>query len=80
MGVQVRAGAVYATSNGKGILFEFPMVQRGGYGQSGVGRELGLRGLYEYTELKSINFTGFRLEDAISEGEPAAKVTVMNLP
>lgn len=61
---RVRAGAVYATSNGKGLLFEFPQVQRGGYGQSGIGRELGLHGLYEYTELKSINFTGFTLADA----------------
>eukprot|EP00039_Didymoeca_costata_P014139 m.225273 g.225273 ORF g.225273 m.225273 type:complete len:520 (+) comp15955_c1_seq6:2722-4281(+) len=56
--VKVRAGAVYCTSTGYGILFEFPNVQRGGFGKSGVGRELGLSGLHEYTELKSINFTG----------------------
>eukprot|EP01049_Picozoa_sp_SAG25_P010907 SAG25_NODE_1250_length_3493_cov_3.243960_2_plen_39_part_00 len=31
---------------------------RGGFGCSGLGRELGLGGLHEYTELKSINFTG----------------------
>ena len=56
---KIRAGAVYATSRGEGILAEFPNVQRGGYGCSGVGRELGLHGLYEYTELKSVNYTGF---------------------
>ena len=44
---QVRAGAVYCTSTGEGILFEFPDVQRGGYGMSGIGRELGLHGLHE---------------------------------
>ena len=27
-------------------------------------RELGIGGLYEYTELKSINYTGFTLKDA----------------
>jgi delta 1-pyrroline-5-carboxylate dehydrogenase len=43
---QIRAGAVYASSTGRGILFEFPNVQRGGFGCSGVGRELGLHGLY----------------------------------
>ena len=56
---KIRAGAVYATARGEGILAEFPNVQRGGYGCSGVGRELGLHGLYEYTELKSVNYTGF---------------------
>ena len=43
---------------GEGILNEFPNVPRGGFGCSGLGRELGLGGLHEYTELKSINYTG----------------------
>ena len=38
--------------------------RRGGFGCSGVGRELGIGGLHEYTELKSINYTGFTLKDA----------------
>jgi len=56
--VKVRAGAVYCTDTGFGILFEFPNVQRGGFGKSGLGRELGYSGLKEYTELKSINYSG----------------------
>lgn len=56
---QIRAGTVFATSTGSGILCEFPGVQRGGYGCSGVGRELGVAGLHEYTELKSVGFVGF---------------------
>ena len=69
---QIRAGAVYATSTGEGILAEHPAVSRGGFGCSGVGRELGIGGLHEYTELKSINYTGFSLSDA-TDFEPAAK-------
>ncbi len=61
---RIRAGAVYATSNGEGLLAEHPAVSRGGFGFSGVGRELGIGGLHEYTELKSVNYTGFRLADA----------------
>ena len=61
---RIRAGAVYATSTGEGILAEHPAVSRGGFGCSGVGRELGIGGLHEYTELKSINYTGFSLADA----------------
>lgn len=61
---QIRAGAVYATSTGEGILAEHPAVSRGGFGCSGIGRELGINGLHEYTELKSINYTGFSLADA----------------
>ena len=61
---RIRAGAVYATSNGEGLLAEHPAVSRGGFGCSGVGRELGIGGLHEYTELKSINYTGFTLKDA----------------
>ena len=30
-------------------------VPRGGFGCSGLGRELGIGGLHEYTELKSVN-------------------------
>lgn len=63
---QLRAGAVYATSTGDGLLAEFPSVSRGGFGTSGVGRELGLHGLHEYTELKSVNYTGFSIRDAKS--------------
>jgi betaine-aldehyde dehydrogenase len=64
---RIRAGAVYATSTGEGILAEHPAVSRGGFGCSGVGRELGIGGLHEYTELKSINYTGFSLTDAKKE-------------
>ena len=41
---RIRAGAVYATSTGEGILAEHPAVSRGGFGCSGVGRELGISG------------------------------------
>jgi len=61
---RIRAGAVYATSTGEGLLAEHPAVSRGGFGCSGIGRELGIGGLHEYTELKSINYTGFSLADA----------------
>ena len=61
---RIRAGAVYATSTGEGLLAEHPAVSRGGFGCSGVGRELGIGGLHEYTELKSVNYTGFSLADA----------------
>lgn len=65
---RIRAGAVYATSTGDGLLAEHPAVSRGGFGCSGVGRELGIGGLHEYTELKSVNYTGFRLADAKTGG------------
>jgi betaine-aldehyde dehydrogenase len=65
---RIRAGAVYATSTGDGLLAEHPAVSRGGFGCSGVGRELGIGGLNEYTELKSVNYTGFRLADAKTGG------------
>ncbi|MCY3873702.1 MAG: aldehyde dehydrogenase family protein [Rhodobacteraceae bacterium] len=61
---RIRAGAVYATSTGEGLLAEHPAVSRGGFGCSGVGRELGIGGLHEYTELKSVNYTGFSLPQA----------------
>ncbi len=61
---RIRAGAVYATSTGEGILAEHPAVSRGGFGCSGIGRELGIGGLHEYTELKSVNYTGFSIADA----------------
>ena len=61
---RIRAGAVYATSTGEGLLAEHPAVSRGGFGCSGVGRELGIGGLHEYTELKSVNYTGFSLAEA----------------
>ena len=61
---RIRAGAVYATSTGEGLLAEHPAVSRGGFGCSGVGRELGIGGLHEYTELKSVNYTGFSLAQA----------------
>jgi len=56
---RIRAGTVFATATGDGILCEFPGVQRGGFGCSGVGRELGLAGLHEYTELKSVGLCGY---------------------
>ncbi|MGI9398065.1 MAG: aldehyde dehydrogenase family protein [Paracoccaceae bacterium] len=61
---QIRAGAVFATSTGEGLLAEHPAVSRGGFGCSGVGRELGINGLHEYTELKSVNYSGFSIEEA----------------
>ena len=61
---RIRAGAVFATSTGEGLLAEHPAVSRGGYGCSGVGRELGISGLHEYTELKSVNYSGFSIAEA----------------
>jgi betaine-aldehyde dehydrogenase len=61
---RIRAGAVFATSTGEGLLAEHPAVSRGGFGCSGVGRELGISGLHEYTELKSVNYSGFSIEEA----------------
>ena len=61
---KIRAGAVFATSTGEGFLAEHPAVSRGGFGCSGIGRELGILGLHEYTELKSVNYSGFSIADA----------------
>ena len=61
---RIRAGAVFATSTGEGLLAEHPAVSRGGFGCSGVGRELGINGLHEYTGLKSVNYSGFSIEEA----------------
>ncbi len=61
---RIRAGAVFATSTGEGLLAEHPAVSRGGFGCSGVGRELGIDGLHEYTELKSVNYSGFSIAEA----------------
>lgn len=77
---QIRAGAVYATATGHGILFEFPNVQRGGYGCSGVGRELGLGGLHEYTELKSINYSGFKNSPVAAQTAAAAPAAAAAAP
>ena len=61
---RIRSGAVFATSTGEGLLAEHPAVSRGGFGCSGVGRELGIVGLHEYTELKSVNYSGFSIAEA----------------
>ena len=61
---RIRSGAVFATSTGEGLLAEHPAVSRGGFGCSGVGRELGIGGLHEYTELKSVNYSGFSIAEA----------------
>jgi betaine-aldehyde dehydrogenase len=61
---RIRAGAVFATSTGEGLLAEHAAVSRGGFGCSGVGRELGIGGLHEYTELKSVNYSGFSIAEA----------------
>ena len=37
---RIRAGAVFATSTGEGLLAEHPAVSRGGFGCSGVGLSL----------------------------------------
>jgi len=69
----IRAGTVFATATGDGILCEFPGVQRGGFGCSGVGRELGLAGLHEYTELKSVGFCDYS-DDAHPASRPAKQL------
>jgi len=43
---RIRAGAVFATSTGEGLLAAHPAVSRGGFVFSGVGRELGIGGLH----------------------------------
>ena len=60
----IRAGVVYTKYTGDGLLAEFPAVSKGGYVVSGMGRELGIIGLHKYTELKSVNYTGFSFSDA----------------
>jgi betaine-aldehyde dehydrogenase len=47
---KVRAGTVWVNSYGK----TFPEAEFGGYKQSGIGRERGLEGLHEYTQLKHV--------------------------
>lgn len=59
---RLRAGTVFSTATGAGILDEYPGMQRGGFGLSGIGRELGLAGLHEYTELKSVGFCDYDLD------------------
>ena len=68
---RIRAGAVFATSTGEGLLAEHPAVSRGGFGCSGVGRELGIGGLHEYTELKSVNYSGFSIAEAKENSNPS---------
>jgi len=49
---KVRAGTVWVNAYGK----TFPEAEFGGYKQSGIGRERGLEGLHEYTQLKHVYF------------------------
>ena len=48
---RVRAGSVWVNTFGK----MFQSTEMGGYKQSGLGRQYGLEGLFEYTELKHVN-------------------------
>ena len=47
----VRAGSVWVNTFGK----MFQSTEMGGFKQSGLGRQDGLEGLFEYTELKHVN-------------------------
>lgn len=49
---KVKAGTVWVNAYGK----TFPEAEFGGYKQSGIGRERGLEGLHEYTQLKHVYF------------------------
>jgi len=48
---KVKSGMVWINTFGK----LFPAGEMGGYKQSGIGRQYGLEGLWEYTEMKHIN-------------------------
>ncbi len=48
---RVRAGSVWINTFGK----MFQSTEMGGFKQSGLGRQYGLEGLFEYTELKHVN-------------------------
>jgi betaine-aldehyde dehydrogenase len=48
---QVRSGMVWINTFGK----LYPNAEMGGFKQSGLGRQYGLEGLWEYTEMKHIN-------------------------
>lgn len=48
---KVKSGMVWVNTYGK----LFPAGEMGGYKQSGIGRQYGLEGLWEYTEMKHIN-------------------------
>jgi betaine-aldehyde dehydrogenase len=48
---KVRAGMVWVNTFGK----LYPNAEMGGFKQSGIGRQYGLEGLWEFTELKHIN-------------------------
>ena len=52
---RVRTGVINVNGRGDGGL-EFP---NGGYKQSGLGRELGVWGIHEYTELKAIRYNAY---------------------
>jgi betaine-aldehyde dehydrogenase len=51
MAKRVKSGLVWINTFGK----LFAAAEMGGYKQSGIGRQYGLEGLWEYTELKHIN-------------------------
>jgi aldehyde dehydrogenase (NAD+) len=51
LGSRIRAGQVYVNCYGVGGGVELPF---GGYGKSGYGREKGVAGLLEYTQLKNV--------------------------
>jgi betaine-aldehyde dehydrogenase len=48
---RVRAGSIWVNTFGK----MFQSTEMGGFKQSGLGRQYGLEGLFEYTELKHVN-------------------------
>ena len=56
---EIKAGTIWVNTYGA----FFPQVSFGGCKQSGLGRELGKEGLFEYTQLKAVNMD-------VSEGKP----------
>ena len=57
----LRTGAIGVNSNSS----VFPQVPFGGYKASGIGKELGRKGLAHNTELKSVFVSTERLEEGV---------------
>jgi aldehyde dehydrogenase (NAD+) len=53
MALQVRTGQIHINGGAGGFHPDMPF---GGYKRSGIGREWGEEGFYEYTEIKAIGF------------------------
>jgi betaine-aldehyde dehydrogenase len=65
---KVRSGMVWINTFGK----LYPNAEMGGFKQSGVGRQYGLEGLWEFTEMKHINIQLTDGGRSGSSGRPAA--------